>query len=281
MSVATVVCSRNRPDRLTQLLGLLSNQTLPPDFIIVVDSSDDNLGLVLADRNLHFIHSLPGLPFQRQIGLERAAALGANTVVFLDDDVSIPPDFLERIMVPVLANPRDLIGTNDSEMDAGWKFLPLLRRANWISKGALAHLGRTPPRLEEVGWVPGFCMAGHVEVFLSVGFPTEIRMLTEDIAFQMCFKSHGRILLQPNLGLQHFPDSRGRLGAIHSTLKWNYMRRRLVAKYPEVFSMRHLYLEVMLLFVVDIIRIRPSAIGHLRFLLRSICRCEPVYDFRT
>lgn len=264
-----------------QLLGLLSLQTVPPDFIIIVDSSDDNLGMVAKESNVHFIHSLPGLPFQRQIGLERAAALGANTVVFLDDDVSIPSDFLERIMVPVLANPRDLIGTHDSQMDARGKFSPFFRRANWISKGALAHLGRTPARLDEVGWVPGFCMAGHVEDFLRVGFPTEIRMLTEDIAFQMCFKNHGRILLEPYLGLQHFPDSRGRLGEIHSTLKWNYMRRRLVAKFPDVFSMWHFYLEVLLLLVVDIVRIRPSSIGHLSFLLRSIFRCEPVYDFRT
>lgn len=124
-------------------------------------------------------------------------------------------------------------------------------------------------------------MAGHVDRFLKVGFPTEIRMFMEDIVFQTRFKENGRILLAPNSGLKHEPDSRGRLSDIDSTEKWDYMRERMVLQFPQYFSRRIFYLEVLMMMIADLVRMRISALGHIRFLLRTAFGRSKVYDFRN
>lgn len=86
-SLAVVVCTRNRPDRLRRVLADLREQ--PPDELVVVDQSDEAAPL---DGVRHVVDDDRGLPRARNLGLRH---VHADVVLFLDDDVLLLPGCVE------------------------------------------------------------------------------------------------------------------------------------------------------------------------------------------
>ncbi len=94
-----VIVTRNRERELRRLLDSLSTQTLVPDAVVVIDASDDELGLssFWGDRRpaLTCIYTQPSLPHQRNVGLEAASG---DVITFFDDDAIPEPDFCEQML---------------------------------------------------------------------------------------------------------------------------------------------------------------------------------------
>lgn len=101
LTLAVLLCTRNRPQELARCLASLAAQTRPPDEIWVIDASDTAATAPppLAPRHpppaTHFLHTTPGLPAQRNLALRQTQA---DVVAFFDDDVELEPGYLAALM---------------------------------------------------------------------------------------------------------------------------------------------------------------------------------------
>jgi GT2 family glycosyltransferase len=98
-----VIATRNRHDDLVEAVRSLVMQTVLPDELCVVDSSDDVLRVdeieqLCADAGikLDYVHPAPrGLTVQRNLGVDRTTG---DPVFLIDDDVWMAPDVHEEIL---------------------------------------------------------------------------------------------------------------------------------------------------------------------------------------
>ena len=104
--VSVVVATRDRPDDLRRCLKYLTvQQTKRPIEIVVVDNNPDS-GLtkpVVAEYdNLRLVNERrKGLSFARNAGIRASTG---DIVICTDDDVSMPPGWLERLIAPFARN---------------------------------------------------------------------------------------------------------------------------------------------------------------------------------
>src|SRR5437868_3200868 len=100
-SVSVVICTRNRPGDLAECLASLARQTRRADEVVVVDASDGGTSRAVVDgfrerlRGLRHVPAASGLTRQRNLGIGSSAG---DIVTFLDDDVVLARDYLERIV---------------------------------------------------------------------------------------------------------------------------------------------------------------------------------------
>ncbi len=103
VSVSAVVPTRNRPESLARLLDALARQTRAVDEIIVVDASDPGRGAKRPDNlPVRRFTTAPGVCAQRNLGIREARG---SWILLLDDDVEPAPDYLERLLAHVAAQP--------------------------------------------------------------------------------------------------------------------------------------------------------------------------------
>jgi GT2 family glycosyltransferase len=108
-SVSLVISVWNRKDDLRENLQSIARQTVPADQVVVVDncSSDGTPEMVLAEfPSVHLIrmpHDRYGACETFNIGF--ASARG-ELVGILDDDVILPPTFVERMLAEFAAEPE-------------------------------------------------------------------------------------------------------------------------------------------------------------------------------
>lgn len=99
MNITLVLCTRNRWEGMLRNLALYVEQFQEGDEVIIVDSSDEihefsQENFVQTQAKIYYYHTLPGLPMQRNYGIDRAS--GA-LIMFLDDDIYLYPDALKSV----------------------------------------------------------------------------------------------------------------------------------------------------------------------------------------
>jgi len=109
--ISVIIPTKNRTQDVIRCLGSISSQTILPDEIIIVDSSDteelkSELNAFYA-LHIKYIHSKPGLTLQRNIGIRISSGDG---IVFLDDDVTLDKNYIKEIMYVFDSYPARLIG---------------------------------------------------------------------------------------------------------------------------------------------------------------------------
>ncbi len=97
--VSVIISTKNRTQDVIRCLGSISIQTMLPDEIVIVDSSDteqlkEELGAFHV-LNIKYIHSKPGLTLQRNMGKKDSSG---DLLIFLDDDVTLDKDYIKEIM---------------------------------------------------------------------------------------------------------------------------------------------------------------------------------------
>jgi len=110
--ISVIIPTKNRMQDVIRCLESISIQTMLPDEIVIVDSSDtEELKFVLNrfdDLNIHYIHtSKPGLTLQRNIGIK---ASSGDIIVFSDDDMIWDKDYLKEITRVFDNYPAEKIG---------------------------------------------------------------------------------------------------------------------------------------------------------------------------
>lgn len=106
-TVSVIIPTYQRAADVQELLVSLARQTMPPLEIVIVDQSTDD-----ATRQVAAAHAGAGLPIvywhTGDASLTRAKNLGVRLsrgefLIFLDDDVVVPPEFVAGLAVPLAA----------------------------------------------------------------------------------------------------------------------------------------------------------------------------------
>jgi glycosyltransferase involved in cell wall biosynthesis len=180
--VSIIVCTYGRAAALKVLLDCLNDQNYRDFEVLLVDGNQgdrspaqDTLeNFLRGDKcrsSIRLTKSQKGLTRQRNVGLAEAKG---DLICFLDDDVSVAPDFLEKVvdifLKPEAASVGGLTGYDplnySSQVTARWRLKKLLGAIPSLDPGDVDHLGRavTVSFLKpwaghrEIGWLPGFCM---------------------------------------------------------------------------------------------------------------------------
>ena len=97
--VSVIISTKNRTQDAIRCLKSIFIQTLLPDEIIIVDSSDtDRLKGELSlfhTLNIKYVQSESGLTLQRNIGIKTSSG---DILIFLDDDITLDKDYIKEIM---------------------------------------------------------------------------------------------------------------------------------------------------------------------------------------
>jgi len=153
MHISILICTRTRAPSLRDTLRSLSTVRIPDgdtvELIVVDNGSTDATAAVIETEApgvlspRWVVEKTPGLSNARNAGV--AAATG-EILLFTDDDVRVPPDWIERMCAPFRRGTVDAVA-------GGVRLAPALRRP-WMTSlhlGALAdtsHLrGTSNPRL--------------------------------------------------------------------------------------------------------------------------------------
>ena len=105
LTTSVIICTRNRLQDVLTFLPTLIKQTEPATELIFVDSSTEPLEAVPAFQELFnsqnfsqthlvYLHTEPGLTFQRNRGIEQATG---DIIFFFDDDVTLEKNYLETM----------------------------------------------------------------------------------------------------------------------------------------------------------------------------------------
>jgi GT2 family glycosyltransferase len=114
LSAGVVICTRHRLEPLLICLHSIKQQSFPITQIIIVDSSNipinqetafsdmfSNINFPQTDRI--FIHSQPGLTFQRNQGISQAST---DIVFFFDDDLILSSTYVDLLMTVFISSPH-------------------------------------------------------------------------------------------------------------------------------------------------------------------------------
>jgi len=100
LTVAVVICTRNRPAFLGNCLQAVARLKPAPDEVLVVDNSEGNeetAALALRFAVRYTVESTPGLSRARNRGMAESKT---DIVAFLDDDATPDEHWLEHILTP-------------------------------------------------------------------------------------------------------------------------------------------------------------------------------------
>lgn len=115
-SVSIIICTRDRADSLRETLESIGRCAVPPDVsaeLVVVDNgSTDHTAEVVARAGLRNLpvrrvrESEPGLSRARNAGLRASAS---EVILFTDDDVRVPLDWIEGMCRSIFAGRGDAV----------------------------------------------------------------------------------------------------------------------------------------------------------------------------
>ena len=260
----------------------------------MVDSSEPEIfqrnskslheALSLCDIKVTHLASNSGLPHQRNIGRDWALN-NLNEVVdytfFMDDDIIVPPDFFRLSQQALGQYSVEIIGAWDSALTVRKRrSLRILlgfeprddSQGHSFSTGGYATVGQITGEPHLVEWAPGHSFGVSRKVLASTSFNSEIRMIGEDIEFQIA--AQAKILMSPNIFIMHHPSSSGRVSSHDSTYLNDLLRWSLATGNHFGILSRHVFFTTLLEVAAVFFRMSPFQAlpiftGHLRFLRLS------------
>jgi GT2 family glycosyltransferase len=256
-----IICTRDRPEDLRRALDSVANQTLLPDRVLVVDSSEDDRSEKETRRQaaehsgveFQHIRSAPGLTRQRNCGV---AASRGQVIHFLDDDVVCEPGYLAAIMACFAADPNgEVLGVGGLVTNvrparpSRWKNLFGLSAADQgrvLASGRPTIVFETDRQLD-VDWLSGCCMSYRAIVFSSEKFDETLPGygLGEDVDFSYRVRQKGRLVVTPEARLEHHQSERNRLQVEEYTYDDVVLRARRVRTGVGTFSMGAFWASVI------------------------------------
>jgi GT2 family glycosyltransferase len=249
---------------LRQALQSIAANTAAPEQVVVVDQSrnpiaKNELAGLLGDlTSLEVLHlSVPSLTRARNAGLLRCSR---EIILFLDDDVIIGPEALERILARFNDASVALVASPDSRLKgirarkiwdaAGLIFARKKRREieGYIMPAAmLGRYPRDPRGPVSTAWAQGFCFALRREVLETSGLRFDENLPAygygEDLDFTRSYIAFARslgmcALLDPAVYVEHLTSLSGRQASRRATFMYVLHRYYLSQKH---FPKEHLY----------------------------------------
>ena len=224
LSSAVIVPTRNRLQDMLCFLDSIKVQTIKPDELIVVDSSDTKLTdhkeflekfskNVFKDVKLIYEHTKPGLTLQRNIG---ASLVSSDLIYFFDDDTVLEPSYLEKMNETFVRFPRYAGGMGavlgvPGKRRSIHRFVRrifFLQRDNasgmFTLSGMPTHTYGTS-KFKDVQVLGGCCMAYRSNVFKKHLFDEHLGRYSymEDCDFSFRVSRTCRLFFNPEARLEH------------------------------------------------------------------------------
>jgi GT2 family glycosyltransferase len=245
LTSSVILCTRNRTKDLIACLQSLASQTVAPTELIIVDSSDVPLSgqhefkklfcqQTFQQSVLIYMHSKPGLTYQRNRGIERASS---QIVYFFDDDTVLEPDYLFQMNRIFQEHPEYAAGLGDISnipINPSWKYqlfrsffmLPRQRASgNFTWSGLPTHPYGTM-QFKKVEVLGGCCMAFRATVLKEYQFDEQFKgycyMEDCDIARRISYQYP--LFFNPQARLQHLesPLARDKMFDNSAMFMYNY-----------------------------------------------------------
>jgi GT2 family glycosyltransferase len=226
--------------------------------VVIVDSTFpesryQNFNLpsyVIDDSRIQRIHTTKGLPGARNLAVEHAES--DELVVFLDDDVSVPNDFFNKI--------DSYFKHNQGISALGVRIVGQYTTTKGISKRMMhprkaRNFGRITKSAENfwvpdtsfgmmpVEWLPGCCMIFRSEVFGDIRFnellengPTGGYALGEDVDFSYACSRKFTMHATDTVAITHHFESSSRENERLMSIANGMFKAHLKNAYPESFS---------------------------------------------
>lgn len=217
IDISVVICTRNRCNELNLTLGSLArmNRVMFPDGnvavgeIIIVDNNSSDETRFFAETYSHewcktvFLRQeRTGKSFCLNLAILRARG---EAIAFIDDDVRVPQDWLERLTGPILENQTDAV--------IGGASLAKELKQQWMTKKHLERLACIDSPAEgKALYMTGVNMAISRRVLEKVPcFDTDLGPgrsgFCEDTLFTLAVRSAGyRVLSRLDVQVEHHPS---------------------------------------------------------------------------
>lgn len=226
-NLSIVICTKDRQESLIRCLSSIFSQSYLPFEIIIVDDGQLNKDLIYNLIDKHGINfkylkkEQPGVALSRNYSIDY---IEGDTVLFLDDDVILDPEYITGIMdVYQTDHENEIFGvTGVVRVTYRAGILPFLRFFCLDGKkpgtilpsgnGVLVRYGDIN-RPIEVKWLPGFNMSYRKEVLYKYRFDPQYTGNgwggeDRDFSFRLS-KSH-KLVATPKASLIHCKDPSGR-----------------------------------------------------------------------
>jgi GT2 family glycosyltransferase len=223
-SLAVVIPTLNRPRDLTITVQTLLEQTVLPQELVIVDQSlsdesERQVRALFAERaervkqmclRYTLDPGITGAATARNVALEQNHC---NIILFLDDDVELEPDFVERLMEGYAEDPEVTgisgIITNYKPGgfgDRAWQWLFMrgpfrdVRQSLYLRAGELRGAGRIP-----VSRFGGGLMSFRANRISGLRFDPNLRAASEgeDVDFCLHLPAGARLEIEPRARLVH------------------------------------------------------------------------------
>ena len=145
ISIAVVIPALNEGGNIRTLVREV-RQTVPAQVVVCDNGSTDNTAAEALAAGAHVVYEpRRGYGFACAAGVDKAAALGADVVAFLDGDHSFLPTELPRLFAPILFDRADLVlGSRWLGHIAPGAMPPQQRFGNWLAARLMAALYDIP-----------------------------------------------------------------------------------------------------------------------------------------
>jgi len=224
-TICFVVATKDRPDDLRRMLESLAAQTHLPDLVIVVDSSAvpvrpvvDQFHHRLPLQYLH--HQPPSGSAQRNAGIEAVPA-DIDLIAFLDDDATLEPDALGKMLGFWDSAPPDLGGGAFNMVNHPIQAFSGLKRRRLIR--ALGVYSGEPGRVTPSGWqtmtgfvskdtyvdwLPSGAVAWRADVLKTCRFDEFFNGYSylEDLDFSFTIRRRWRLAVVADARYAHHPS---------------------------------------------------------------------------
>jgi glycosyltransferase involved in cell wall biosynthesis len=215
---SVVIPTMRREAILEATLASLELCDPPPHEVIIVDSDDHGSSQAVvhafdqaAAPAVRYVRTTPSLTRQRNIGIAEASG---DVVVFMDDDISIEPDFFARLEEPY-GDPT-VVGVTGRVIEPQTKRLggpasPLRRviqgrgREGTFTRYGYPRYIRTLDRPHDVEFMQGCFMSARRDLAAEVRFDEHLGgyALAEDEDFSYRLSRLGRIRYVPEIVVRH------------------------------------------------------------------------------
>ena len=227
--VSVIICTYNRKRWLEDLLKSISEQTIIPKEVIIVDAYEKDINYSYPEGlNIKLIKSDEmQLTYQKNLGLDKAEG---DIIFFLDDDLLLEKTYIKKTLDVFLDDSDKKIGAVSGYITNQWGIIPkyselFLKFAKFLNiydgdslpgsvspSGIFIELSELKPfsGTKKTDFVPGGCTAFRKEVFERFRPPLIINKYGgEDKTFSRMIANDWEMCVCGDARLQHFSASGG------------------------------------------------------------------------
>jgi len=273
---SVVIPTRNRENSLRNLVNKINEQTLVPDEIIIVDSSEKKqFSYDGINKSIKYLHTdKKSAAKQRNIGLSSVVE-NTQVLFFLDDDTNPESTYFEDMIGTLISlnavgvsgiaiNPEKIARVKPVGINGFLKRISFLD-SKFDGKLLISGIGipvrESESSIIEVEWLIG-CSCWDFQKIKNLKFEEDFMgySLGEDVIFSVKARKMGKLFVNCNIALHHKELPQADPNVIKFYYMWVYYRFRLsryIEKKIVFYFAFHLSVLAKIMYSIMEIPIRP------------------------